>query len=443
MSNDTIYALSSGNPPSGVAVIRVSGPKALLALDCLTTADLPPIRTAKVMTLSDPEDGTAIDEALVLCFQGPKSFTGEDVVEIQCHGGRAVINALFGVFSSLPGYRIADPGEFTRRAFLQGKLDLVETEGLADLINSETEEQRKLAVRQMGGHLSETYSAWRSQLIRLRAFIEAELDFADEEDVPGSVSDQVWDGVAEIVAEMRSALAKADVGERIRSGLAVVIAGPPNVGKSSLLNALAGREAAIVTDIEGTTRDAIDVHLDLRGMALKVTDTAGIRPTEDPVEKIGIERSFERMRAADIVVWMGEAEGSGSREIPVAGLNDVIFVLNKADRLSDRGRSIRDRYDCVMSINRGEGIDEFVGVLEGRVGAFRYESEDALITRQRHRECVADGIAALEGALDQQLPLEIRAEQLRLASDAMARILGVIDVEDLLDVVFGEFCIGK
>ncbi|WP_428673714.1 tRNA uridine-5-carboxymethylaminomethyl(34) synthesis GTPase MnmE, partial [Roseibium sp.] len=305
---DTIYALSSGAVPSGVAVIRVSGPRTREIVASLG-GRVPDPRKAMLSRLRHPRTGDVLDEAVVLYFQGPASFTGEDVAEFQCHGGRAVVSSLLEVLGSFEGCRPAEAGEFTRRAFDRGRMDLTEVEGLADLIAAETESQRKQAMRQMGGALGQLYEDWRKRLIHMRAMIEADFDFADEEDVPGSVAEEVWSEAVKLHAEIADHLERSKSGERLRSGLQVVLMGAPNAGKSSLLNAIAGRDVAIVTEEAGTTRDVIEVHLDLGGYPVTLVDTAGLRQTEGIVEREGIRRAEERGRAADLVLWAVEPDG--------------------------------------------------------------------------------------------------------------------------------------
>ena len=454
MMSDTIFALSSGAVPSGVAVIRLSGPGVRDALVSLCGA-VPERRKAVVRQLRDPSrsdgQGDVIDEALVLFFEGPASFTGEDVAELQCHGGRAVVARLLEVLSGMPGLRPAEAGEFTRRAFDAGRMDLTEVEGLSDLIAAETEAQRRQAVRQMGGALGKLYEGWRGRLIHMRAMIEADFDFADEEDVPGSVADEVWKEASALAAEIDVHLAKSQNGERLRNGLQVVLMGAPNAGKSSLLNAIAGRDIAIVTEEAGTTRDVIEAHLDLGGYPVTLVDTAGLRETQGLVEREGIRRARERGEGADLILWAMEPEGLGPDD-PDTGLGSDIraivpvwIVQTKSDLETP---SKRDSSGTIPVIPSSTVSTTGMDSLLERLSSFASETiaigEAPLATRQRHRhllsECLGNLRAGIENA---HLPEELRAEDLRRAADALGKITGRIDVEDLLDVIFRDFCIGK
>lgn len=447
---DTIYALSSGAVPSGVAVIRLSGSRTREIVKGLC-GRVPEPRKALLARLRHPETGDVLDEALVLFFEGPASFTGEDVAEFQCHGGRAVVSTLLGVLGSFAGCRPADAGEFTRRAFDHGRMDLTEVEGLADLIAAETESQRRQAMRQMDGALGQLYEDWRKRLIHMRAMIEADFDFADEEDVPGSVADEVWSQAAGLYAEIADHLEKSRSGERLRSGLQVVLMGAPNAGKSSLLNAIAGRDVAIVTEEAGTTRDVIEVHLDLGGYPVTLVDTAGLRQTDGIVEREGIRRAEARGRQADLILWAVEPGGVG-KDDPSSGLPEdlranvpVWTVRTKADleTLPEQDSSgMIQQIPC--SIKSPEGMTE----LFSRLTRFAEEtislSEAPLATRERHRHYLNACLAGLKSAVEAaSLPAELRAEDLRRAADALGRITGRIDVEELLDVIFRDFCIGK
>jgi tRNA modification GTPase len=446
----TIYALSSGAVPSGVAVIRVSGPdtKDILLDLC---GEVPEPRRASVRGIFDPVSGEPLDQALILFFEGPASFTGEDVVELHCHGGRAVVSAVLQVLSDLDNCRPAEPGEFTRRAFEHGRMDLTEVEGLADLIAAETEVQRKQALRQMEGALGRLYESWRERLIRMRALIEADFDFADEEDVPDSVADQVWVEAQILASEIGDHLAESKYGERLRSGLQVVLMGAPNAGKSSLLNAIAGRDVAIVTEEAGTTRDVIEVHLDLGGYPVTLVDTAGLRNAQGPVEKEGIRRARQRGQTADLILWAVEPGGVEADD-PENGLPKDIHdwvpiwvVRTKSDleTLPERDSSgINAEIPC--SIENSIGTNPLLKRLKNFVKETISISEAPVATRQRHRDYLVTCQGALSDAMaNRHLPLELRAEDLRRAADALGRITGRVDVEDLLDVIFRDFCIGK
>lgn len=433
---DSIVALSSGRLPAGVAVLRLSGPHARFVSETISGAPLP-ARVATRRTLRDG-GGEPIDNGLVLFFPGPASFTGEDVVEFQVHGGRASVAALLGRLTALEGVRHAEPGEFTRRAFLNGKLDLTETEALADLIQAETEAQRRFAMRNADGAQSALYLGWRRRLVHARAMIEAEIDFADEDDVPGSAADTVWSDVRALVGEIDRHVAGFHAAEIIRDGYDVVILGAPNAGKSSLFNALARRDAAIVSDEPGTTRDLLEVALDIGGIKVRVTDTAGLRNGGGKVEAIGIGRARERARAADLVLFLEDL--TGPLPIEVAGVDAPILRLgSKADLTAPGGAH---GYDLVVSSSTGEGIDALLDEIGRRAASRLEEAGDVLPSRARHVELLDETRRHLARALSGH-ETELRAEDLRLAADRLGRIVGAVDAEDLLDVIFSQFCIGK
>jgi tRNA modification GTPase len=432
MSSDTIFALSSGPPPAGVAIIRVSGPAVRFGLETLIDS-IPEPRRATLHSIRG-SDGNTLDHGLVLFFPAPASFTGEDVAEFHVHGGRAVVAAMLSALEALPGFRPAEAGEFARRAFANQRLDLTQVEGLADLVTAETEAQRRQALRQADGALGRLYDGWRERLVRARALIEAELDFPDEEDVPGSVSAEAWEIVAGVEQEMVNHLGDRR-GERLRDGAEVVILGAPNAGKSSLLNAIARRDVAIVTPEPGTTRDLIEVKLDLGGYPVTLVDTAGIRETEGVVEREGIRRAEARAASADLVLWLEDAAGPSGPPSPPG----AVRVATKID-LIDSG--VERSCDAKVSSATGAGVNELIAMVTDRILAALPEAESPLITRSRHRSAVQAAAASLAVAR-QSGPLEVRAEDLRIATDALGRITGRIDVEDMLDVIFRDFCIGK
>ncbi|HKC34074.1 MAG TPA: tRNA uridine-5-carboxymethylaminomethyl(34) synthesis GTPase MnmE [Xanthobacteraceae bacterium] len=452
---DTIFALSSGRPPAAIAVVRVSGPQAGAALRALI-GKIPEPRQAALARVRDPHSGEVIDEALALWFPGPRSETGEDTAELQLHGGRAVIAAVLAALGRIAGCRPAEAGEFTRRAFENGQLDLTRVEGLADLIGADTEAQRRQAFRQLKGLLGDRAEAWRKQLIGALALVEARIDFPDEGDVPEdligpalALAKQLRDEIAGVLADQRR-------GERLREGLVVAIAGPPNAGKSSLLNRIARREAAIVSPFAGTTRDVIEVHLDLDGYPVTLLDTAGIRESLDPVEQEGVRRARERAVGADLVLWVIDAAACG--EIPVAQVgeefssNNKWLICNKTDlispSISQELKSIihgKDyRYYFISTLTE-LGFGEFLSALAAHARHYLGSSEPALVTRDRHRGALADTVAALGRAAAEPSPAreDIVAEELRLAARALGRLTGRVDVEDILDVIFRDFCIGK
>jgi tRNA modification GTPase len=444
--NDTIYALSSGPVPAGVAVIRISGPATGFVIETMAgTCPVP--RKATLRKIRDARSGSLLDVALVLWFPAPASFTGEDVAELHCHGGRAVVAAVLEALSGFEGVRPAEAGEFTRRAFDNNRLDLLEVEGLADLISAETEAQRRLAMSQAGGALGALYDSWRARLLRARAMIEADFDFADEDDVPDDVSDRMWADVASLTDEIEEHLDRARGAERLREGLQVVLLGKPNAGKSSLLNALARRDVAIVAEEAGTTRDMIEVHLDLDGVPLTLVDTAGLRETDGAVEREGIRRALERAARADLALWLTAADDAQAGPVPsdAAAARETWRIVSKADLGHDRHSVPREdgKVRHEISVVTGEGLEGLVADLAGFARTMAGGVGDLVATRERQRVHLAETLAALRDARRETRPLELRAEDLRRAGDALGRIAGRMGVEDLLDVIFGEFCIGK
>ena len=434
-SNETIFALSSGPVPAGLAVVRISGEEVPAVVTALV-GDVPPARQAALRSIR-ARNGLVIDTGLILFFPAPHSFTGENVAELHLHGGRAVVDALHRELAQFRNLRAAAPGEFSRRAFENGKLDLIEAEGLADLIAAETEMQRGLAVEQSSGGLSSIYYGWSDRLTRARALIEAELDFPDEEDVPGSVSDQVWADVASLVNELKNHLEQLEAGEIIRDGFKVVIAGRPNAGKSSLMNALAMRDVAIVTDIAGTTRDVLHVDLSMDGYLVRLYDTAGLRETDEIVEREGIRRAEKIIAEADLVIFIEDVSiESGAEELA----DDAVLVGTKSDLPRQSARA----YDLLISTTHGTGLDALRALIVERLKTKVHPQSMAIPSRARHKETLTQALAALRTSLhDSHRGLDLRAEDLRVASDALGRVTGRVDVENLLDVIFGEFCIGK
>jgi tRNA modification GTPase len=434
-SNETIFALSSGPVPAGLAVVRISGEEVPAVVTALV-GDVPPARQAALRSIRT-RNGLVIDTGLILFFPAPHSFTGENVAELHLHGGRAVVDALHRELAQFRNLRAAAPGEFSRRAFENGKLDLIEAEGLADLIAAETEMQRRLAVEQSSGGLSSIYYGWSDRLTRARALIEAELDFPDEEDVPGSVSDQVWADVASLVNELKNHLEQLEAGEIIRDGFKVVIAGRPNAGKSSLMNALAMRDVAIVTDIAGTTRDVLHVDLSMDGYLVRLYDTAGLRETDEIVEREGIRRAEKIIAEADLVIFIEDVSiESGAEELA----DDAVLVGTKSDLPRQSARA----YDLLISTTHGTGLDALRALIVERLKTKVHPQSMAIPSRARHKETLTQALAALRTSLhDSHRGLDLRAEDLRVASDALGRVTGRVDVENLLDVIFGEFCIGK
>jgi tRNA modification GTPase len=436
----SIYALSSAHGKAGVAVIRLSGPQSGDVLRLMAGGVAEP-RVARLRPIRKPENGETLDRGLVLWFPAPASFTGEDMAELHIHGGRAVVEGVLAALAAMPGLRMAEPGEFARRAFENGKLDLTAAEGLADLIDAETEAQRRQALRQAGGALRALYEGWRADVIRASASVEAALDFSDEADVPEAIAAHARPVVEELAAAISDHLADARGGEILRDGYHVVIAGPPNAGKSSLLNALARRDAAIVSAEAGTTRDVVEVRLNLGGYPVVLMDTAGIREAGGEIEREGIRRSLDRMREADLVLWVEDlAAPLDERGEPPAGDTPLLRVGNKADLVPV---SPTDGM-ILISARTGVGLDRLLTALLERVGNRVSGVEWAAITRARHREGLETAKAALaDFLLGNPAELELRAEDLRNAATALGRLTGRVDVEDILDRIFADFCIGK
>jgi tRNA modification GTPase len=440
---DTIYALASAPGRAGIAVIRLSGPQAMAALGRLV-GELPPARRATLRLLRDPKSGVELDRGLVLAFPAPHSFTGEDMAELHVHGGRALVRAVLEALAGCEGLRPAEPGEFTRRAFEHGKMDLTAAEGLADLVNAETEAQRRQALRQLRGDLGELYEGWRRRLMMALARIEAHIDFPDE-DLPASLVEQTRAVLSTMIAEIGAHLRDERRGQRLRDGLSVAILGPPNVGKSSLLNALAGRPAAIVSAQAGTTRDVIEARLDLGGYAVTLADTAGLREAGDAIEREGVRRARASAAAADFKVLMIDAHEYPNMDRELAGLADAnaIIVVNKCDLVPlEDVTAVADRPALAVSALTGRGIDELLTALTDAVVERAGFSESPLLTRERHRRDLEECQNGLHRALAAD-SVELLAEDLRLAVRHIGRITGRVDVEDLLDVIFREFCIGK
>jgi tRNA modification GTPase len=441
--DQTIFALSSGRPPSAIAIVRVSGPEAGPVLTALA-GKTPPPRVATRALLRDASR-QPIDDAMVLWFPHPASATGEDVVEFHVHGGRAVLAALFAALAAFDQVRAAEPGEFTRRAFENGKLDLTEAEGLDDLIHADTDRQRRQALRQLKGLLGDRARDWRAEIVEASALIEAGIDFSDESDVPAELIAPALAKVKILVAEIEEVLAAQGQSERLRDGLVVAIAGPPNVGKSTLMNQLARREVAIVSPHAGTTRDVIEVQLDLDGYPVTVIDTAGIRETDDPVEQEGVRRARARAAEADLVLWLTD---NSNADISRHGRAPVWLVRNKIDLDETARPGAQDGQGVAaafrISANRGDGVAELISVLVRFAQDYFGSSESGLISRARQRKLLEQTADSLRRSLDvADTGEELAAEELRAAVFSLGRLLGRVDVEDILDVIFREFCVGK
>ncbi|VAV94498.1 tRNA-5-carboxymethylaminomethyl-2-thiouridine(34)synthesis protein MnmE [hydrothermal vent metagenome] len=449
--SETIFALSSGKGRAGVSVIRLSGPEtgaAILKLICKEKLPVP--RETHLCWFRDPKTGIRLDQGLLIYFAAPNSFTGEDVSEFHIHGGRAVVSGFLDALSNIEGLRSALPGEFTRRAFDNGKMDLTAAEGLADLINSETEAQRRQALRLMDGRLGDLYEEWRKEIITAQAYLELDIDFSDEE-IPQDVTLKVRPIIKSLLDKITSHLGEGIKGERIRDGLQVVIMGAPNIGKSTLLNFLSKRDVAIVSHIAGTTRDLLEVHLDIAGFPVTVVDTAGIRESQDVIEAEGIRRAEHRAKDADIKILMIDARDWP--EIPERlkkhmGKNAII-LLNKSDLLPKGDQiNIQDEYDCLgafpVSVSQETGMAAFLACLTDTAESYMELTDGPNLTRTRHREALANCVTHLNRFCDYpDKELALLAEDLRMAARSLGSITGRVDVEDMLDVIFSEFCIGK
>ncbi|MEJ0061905.1 MAG: tRNA uridine-5-carboxymethylaminomethyl(34) synthesis GTPase MnmE [Alphaproteobacteria bacterium] len=472
---DTIFALASAPGRAGVAVMRISGPLAGEALRQLTGRDLPEPRRAALREFHHP-GGALLDRGLALWFPAPHSFTGEDVAELHLHGGRAIVSGMAAALASMPGLRLAEPGEFTRRGFENGKFDLTEAEAVIDLINAETEAQLRQALRQADGALSRLYEDWRARLLRALAHIEADIDFADEDLPPGLAAARVLE-LSGLRAELAAHLADNRRGERLRDGYHIAILGPPNAGKSSLLNALARRDAAIVSAVAGTTRDVIELQLDLGGYPVIVADTAGLRESEDAIESEGIRRAAARAGLADLKLLVFDGASLpdldpmtlallDDRAMMVVNKQDLIFMENAKEAsfpTPHRGEresrliSFDEKVNgmpafagmttpFIISLKTNFGIEALIEALTARVAAELADTGQPALTRLRHRtaleECAAHLDRALAG-LQEKRETALTAEDVRLAMRALGRITGSVDTEDLLDVIFRDFCVGK
>ncbi len=441
MTAPTIFAQTTGRGAAALAVIRLSGPGTAAALAALGLDPVPAPRVATRVRLRAPDSGVVLDDALVLWFPGPASFTGEDVAELSIHGGRAVIEAVAGALSRIQGLRPAEPGEFTRRAFENGKLDLTQVEAVADLVAAETEAQRVQALDQLGGGLGSRFEGWRSRLTAIIAEVEAAVDFADEE-IPDDLLAGINPKILGLIDSFNLHIDEGDRGERLRAGLRVVILGAPNVGKSSLLNAIAGRDAAMVSTTAGTTRDVIEVHLDLGGLPVILSDTAGLRDSLDALEAEGVRRARDRADSADLRLVIFDASCPSPDAASAALLGPgSLAVLNKIDLAADEATPDFVR----VSARDGRGVkallDRIEKILADRLG----QGGPAPLTRARHRAALVEArdslLRALEG--DATAAPEILAEELRAAARALGRVTGRVDVEDVLGRIFSEFCIGK
>ena len=442
----TIYALSSGPGISGVAVVRISGPDSSKVLKLLTKNELPIPRVATLRKINDIKTSELIDEGLILWFPGPQSYTGEDMVEIHVHGGKAVVEALLTTLSNLKNCRLAEPGEFTKLAFQNGKINLLKAESIGDLISAETEIQRSQAIKIMNGKSSEKFNQLRDKLLKILSFVEAKIDFP-EEDLPDENIKQIKKVSFNVMTEIKKILDDHKVGEIIREGFKIAIIGPTNAGKSSLLNNLSNREVAIVSEIAGTTRDVVETHLNLDGYPVIISDTAGIRDSKDQIEKKGIKLSLKKAENADLKLVVVDA-----KSIDLSGfLNDLlkkdaILVINKSDLLKEKLGSEVSKFDYVLiSLKNNLNIDKLISKIKNKLENKFISEEDILITRERHRQHLLQCVEHLKNFSDKndKEDFDKGAEDLRLATRQLGMIVGKVDVEEILGSIFNDFCIGK
>ncbi|NDB68196.1 MAG: tRNA uridine-5-carboxymethylaminomethyl(34) synthesis GTPase MnmE [Methylocystaceae bacterium] len=436
---DTIYAIATGSLPSAIAIVRISGSSVPSVITQMISGHCPP-RQFLLRSIRDPESAELLDRGLVAWFLSPQSYTGEDYLELHIHGGSAVVRAVLRALDKIPSLRMAEPGEFSLRAFHNGKMDLSSLEGLSDLISAQTDEQRKQALSIAGGALSQHIDIWRNSLIEALSYLEAELDFSDEGDVENNEKSESYNIIHSLKDDFEHALQESLRGEIIRNGISIALIGAPNVGKSTLLNKLAQREVAIVTDLPGTTRDLIEVSLDIKGYKANLFDTAGLRDTSDQIEIEGIKRTKTLLDQVHIIIELSDQGHFGLANItqPV----EYIKVLTKADQTLGGGSD----YDLAISSHSGEGIDDLLLLLQTKITFLAEKTEPALITRERHRQLLEDSLLYVNNALalfDRGVSLELVAEELRLAANSLSRIIGRIDVEDVLGEIFSRFCIGK
>ena len=438
--HDTIFAPASGVGRAAIAVLRISGPGCSAALEALAPGGEFPDRRAVLITLRRPRSAEPLDRALVTRFRAPRSFTGEEMAEVSVTGGRAVTAAVAKALAAIPGLRLAEPGEFAWRAFVNGKIDLTEAEGLADLVEAETEAQRRQAQRIAGGALSRECDAIRAGLIEAMAAVEAQIDFSDVEDAEGLTLDSVKRAARAAMERIDRALATADAAERLREGFTVVIAGPPNVGKSTLMNALAGRDVAITSPVAGTTRDLIEVFLDLRGYPVTLVDTAGIRDSADPIEQEGVARARRRAEGADLTLWLDDGAGG---QTPGVG-SPVLSVRTKIDLEIEGGAGAKSPSEFRISAKTGAGVDRLLDALADLAEERMSSREPALLTVERHRRAFEDAREALAATLGPDAAeWELVAEDFRRAAAAMDRVVGRIGAEEVLGEIFTRLCVGK
>lgn len=447
MDNKTIYALSTVFGKSGVGIIRISGNKAFEVISQMTDLDVAKIADRKMYLTKfyNPVSRETLDNSLLVAFKSPASFTGENTVEINCHGSKAVIRSFLEALSLLPDFRLAEPGEFSRRSFYNGKMDLTEADGLADLIDAETALQQKVALQQMGGTLFDLYNDWRTRLVNVLSYIEAYIDFPDE-DIPQDTVQKIENGVFKISEEIKNHLQQNNVEERLRDGFRVVIAGPANAGKSSLINAVVKRNVAIVSDIAGTTRDAIEAYVDLNGFPVIFTDTAGLRESADKIEQIGIKLAKDKIAEADFCLFMFDAE-KDTPEIFAEYINSInvpyVLVANKMDKISaDQQRKLQKKGCILISAKENQNVNVITDKIYETFQNMYVKSSAQLITRQRYKESLSECLENLS-RFNLQKEIELSAEDIRLACRAIGKITGQVEVDEILDKIFSSFCIGK
>jgi len=442
----TIYALSSGPGISGIAVIRVSGKNTVDVIKKITHSKLPIPRVATLVKFNKNGKKELIDEGVIIWFPGPKSYTGEDLAEFHVHGSRAVINAMHLEISKIKKCRLAEPGEFTKRAFQNGRINLLKAESIADLISSETEIQRKQALKIMSGKSADKFNSWREKLLKILSHVEAKIDFP-EEDLPDTISSEVQNVTNTILKEIKKTLNDERVGERIREGFRVAIVGPPNSGKSSLLNYFSKRDVAIVSEIAGTTRDVIETHLNLDGYPVILSDTAGIRNSKNEIEKKGIKIALNRAEDADLKLVIISAKKPNFTKVLTALLNNnAILVINKSDLIKKKLSSKFKKYDHILiSIAKNKNLNKLIKKVKGKLKNKFTTREDVLITRERHRQNLLNCVYHLEKFKKKKSALDYdkASEDLRLATRHLGMIVGKVDVEELLGSIFNDFCIGK
>lgn len=447
MDNKTIYALSTVFGKSGVAVIRISGAKAFEVISQMTDLDVSKIVSRKMYLTKfyNPVSRETLDNSLLVAFKSPASFTGEDTVEINCHGSKAVIKSFLAALSVLPDFRLAEPGEFSRRSFYNGKMDLTEADGLADLIDAETSLQQKVALQQMGGNLFNLYNDWRSRLVSVLSYIEAYIDFPDE-NIPEDTVFKIENGVFKISEEIEKHIQDNKIEERLRDGFKVVIAGPTNAGKSSLINAIVKRNVAIVSDIAGTTRDVIETYVDIQGFPVIFSDTAGLRETTDEIEQIGVKLAKDKIAEADFCLFMFDASVD-TPEIFSEYVNKIdvpyLFVANKMDKITEDKKNDLIKKGCALiSAKESKNISALTEAIYKTFQDMYEKGTAQLITRQRYKEALGECLQNLS-RFNLHKEIELAAEDIRLACRAIGKITGQVEVDEILDKIFSSFCIGK